>query len=366
MGISVFAVEDTAVQVTWRDLPTGPLRLRVGDAEVVVDSDGGPGAAVIGGLEPDTAYRLVAEPHRTGSLARRLRTLASPPGAELYRLATVSDCHVGGHDFGHLPRRYGGAASPHERCLGAALREAADWGAELVVAKGDLTQAGDPDEWSSAAAVLAVSPVPVQAIPGNHDTRGDLEGARRTLAAVGVPLAVGGAACRDLPGLRLVTADVTVAGRHGGRAGPVAGDVCAFAASAPGAVLVAVHQQFQRWERPTYWPPGIPASDGRAFLDALAATNPATLVTSGHTHRHRVRRHGPLRLSEVGSTKDFPGTWAGYAVHEGGIRQVVRRVADPGALRWTDATRRSFLGTWGPWASGTLGARCFSHTWPRR
>jgi len=137
-------------------------------------------------------------------------------------------------------------------------------------------------------------------------------------------------------------------------------------AGAVGPVLVAVHQQFQRWERTTHWPPGITSSDGRAFLDRLAGANPAALVTSGHTHRHRASHHGPLRLSEVGSTKDFPGTWAGYAVHEGGIRQVVRRVADPLALRWTDSTRHSYLGVWGAWAAWNRGARCFSHPWPSR
>jgi len=55
--------------------------------------------------------------------------------------------------------------------------------------------------------------------------------------------------------------------------------------------------------------------------------------------------------------------WAGYAVHEGGLRQVVRRVAEPSCLAWSEPNRRSLLGLWGPWASGFLRWRCFSHTW---
>ena len=46
------------------------------------------------------------------------------------------------------------------------------------------------------------------------------------------------------------------------------------------------------------------------------------------------------------------------------IRQVVRRVAAPDLLRWTDHSARAAGGAWGVWAPGRLGDRCFSHTWP--
>jgi hypothetical protein len=88
------------------------------------------------------------------------------------------------------------------------------------------------------------------------------------------------------------------------------------------------------------------------------------VITSGHTHRHRARRRGPLLLTEVGSPKDYPGTWAGYVVHEGGIRQVVRRVAAPDAIRWTEATKRALFGIWGRWSPGRLEDRCLTHVWP--
>ena len=100
------------------------------------------------------------------------------------------------------------------------------------------------------------------------------------------------------------------------------------------------HQLTLRPEAPFY-PPGMPA--GRRAIRSstrLAAAQPRSLVTSGHTHRHRRRTHGPVTVTTVGSTKDYPGTWAGYVVHDGGLRQVVRRVAAPDCLRWTEATRR--------------------------
>jgi hypothetical protein len=131
-------------------------------------------------------------------------------------------------------------------------------------------------------------------------------------------------------------------------------------------VFVAVHHQPQRWRVPNQYPPGIPGPAAGALLDALAAANPATVLSSGHTHRHRLHRHGPLVASEVGSTKDYPGTWAGYAVHEGGIRQVVRRIAAPEAIGWTEATYRALAGVWGWWAPGTPADRCFTHCWPPR
>jgi hypothetical protein len=67
--------------------------------------------------------------------------------------------------------------------------------------------------------------------------------------------------------------------------------------------------------------------------------------------------------TEVGSPKDFPGTWAGYIVHETGISQVVRRVAAPDVLAWTDYSGRAALGLWQLWSPGLRPHRCFHHEW---
>ena len=74
---------------------------------------------------------------------------------------------------------------------------------------------------------------------------------------------------------------------------------------------------------------------------------------------------GGVPWVEVGSTKDYPGTWAGYVVHEGGIRQVVRRIVRRDVIGWTERTKRAAFGTWGLWSPGTLDARCFVHPWGR-
>ncbi len=369
IGVSVFAVEDTTAQVTWDGLAAGPVRVAAGDAEVVIDHGGGPGAVMLSGLPPDTALEAVVEAEGAPAQQLSLRTLAPPPGPELFRLATVNDIHLGDPHFGHLPTvahpRHA-RHSPPRRCLEAAVSEAAAWGAQLLVAKGDITDHGSADEWALGAEVLANPGIPVEAIPGNHDVGREAVDGRATLAAAGIELRAGRPSARDLPGVRLVTVDTTVPRRNPGTIAASTAEAARLVAEAGGPVLVAMHHHLQRHRLMTHPPRGIPGAEAIPFLDAVAGANPATLVVTGHSHRHRSYRWGPITVAEVGSPQDYPGTWAGYVVHEGGIRQVVRRVAEPDAIAWTESTKRCFLGLWGRWSPGSLEQRCFSLRWPGR
>ena len=116
------------------------------------------------------------------------------------------------------------------------------------------------------------------------------------------------------------------------------------------------------------FPLPLPGWLGRsvANISASVAANPATLIIAGHTHRNRRYPVGGLTVAEVGSTKDYPGQWAGYSVYEGGIRQVVFRVAEPSAIAWTESTRRVLGGIWGWWSPGRLSDRCWTLEWPNR
>src|SRR5581483_11367733 len=120
-------------------------------------------------------------------------------------------------------------------------------------------------------------------------------------------------------------------------------------AAAPRGAVVALHQYPQRFHYPTFYPSGIPGPDAKLSLDAFAAAHPATLVLAGHTHRHRRHNYGPMVVAETGSTKDFPGSWAGYQVYEGGIMQTTRRIMDPAVIRWTERARHVIGGIWGVW-----------------
>ncbi|MDX6661090.1 MAG: 3,5-cyclic-AMP phosphodiesterase [Solirubrobacteraceae bacterium] len=347
-------------------LPPGEHTIEIADRVVGVIGDGGPAAHTIDGLPAATALDIVVDGHR----AATMRTLRPPAGRELCRFATVGDIHIGdGWTFGILPtvRDPGGAEDPPApRALSAAVRELTAWGAQQLVVKGDVTHHGRAGEWHTAAEILTGTGLPVVATVGNHDVCAGAVDGRPAMHAAGAELAVEGIVVRDLPGVRLLVADVSRPRRHTGSYRHVRGAVLEAATAAEGAVVLAQHHQLMRLPVPNHWPPGVMAPESARFLRALAEANPATLLTTGHTHRYRARRVGPLLLTEVGSTKDHPGAWAGYVVHEGGIRQVVRRIEEPGVLRWTEATRQALFGIWGRWSPGRLGDRCRTHDWPAR
>lgn len=353
----------------WARLP-GPGRLTAGPASADIDAASArrPGAIWLRGLNSDTTYQLRWAGETSGARLGHFHTVAPPPGDELFRFATVNDIHIGEQAFGfrHTMADPSGHPVPYPlRCLRAAIAEAREWGAQMLVVKGDLTQSGQPDEFATVATELAHAGVPAHVVLGNHDvTRRSADG-RAILQASGVD-APGDPVAIDVPGLRIVLAHSAVWARGPGAIDEQQRETLASlvgAASTP--CLVAMHHYPQRWRLPNLWPPGIPGPQARALLSALAKANPATMVASGHSHRHRRHLHQQvLTHAEIGSTKDYPGAWAGYVVHEGGIRQVVPRVADPDCIAWTEHSRRAVLGLWGMWSPGLRTHRCFSLTWP--
>jgi predicted phosphodiesterase len=235
-------------------------------------------------------------------------------------------------------------------CLRAAVTEINGWNPDLVLVKGDIAHTNVAEEYDLAFGALGRLTAPLLATAGNHDG-GDYQGADFAVEAARLGHSAQLVHIRDLGSWRIVVADTVVAGK---RSGTLEWD---------GPCLVALHHQLMRRRVPHYVPTGIPSLEAEPFLRQLTAVNPRVLVTSGHTHRHRVRRHGSLLVTEVGSTKDYPGTWAGYELYEGGVIQTVRRIADAEALTWNERTRQAALGIWGWWAPGTLADRCFSHSW---
>jgi hypothetical protein len=113
------------------------------------------------------------------------------------------------------------------------------------------------------------------------------------------------------------------------------------------------------------WPWGVQRAEARRFVEAVGAAHRHVLVTSGHTHRHRRWAHAGVTTTQVGSTSDHPGVWAGYVVHESGMRQVVRRIAQPDVLPWSERARDAALGAWGQVSPGRREARCFTLHWRR-
>jgi len=82
--------------------------------------------------------------------------MSVPPASALpTRLLHISDLHVGSRE-----------APEVERSLAGLIERAAP---ELVVASGDLTHRGRPEQHAAAAAFLRELGPPVLAVPGNHD-----------------------------------------------------------------------------------------------------------------------------------------------------------------------------------------------------
>ncbi len=387
--LHVFAVEDRAVQFSWAWLPATAMTIDIGGRRMEVGTapppwyrggrgrkpapgTAGPGAVTIGGLEPATSYEVaVGGPGLPLAKVTTVRTLPPPPGRLLSQFATISDCHIGELSVGpmkrlHDPRpRPAGLVPYPTRCAQSAIAEAEAWGAQLLVVKGDLTCEGEPQEIYPAADLLAAASIPVEVILGNHDVRGSVDTAA-VLTSCGIEVTRAPRA-RDLPGVRVVMGHSPLPNSHAGAvSGPDAASLAELSGAAAGPTVVALHHPPRRLPVQTHYPPSIQRRDSSRLMAALAKANPATLIISGHTHRNRRYRVDGLTVAEVGSTKDYPGQWAGYSVYEGGIRQVVFRVADPLAMVWTENTRRAIFGVWGWWSPGRLADRSWTLEWPNR
>lgn len=377
-GVDAFCVEPDAVQLAWSSLPAGRWHVSVGGrpTEVAVDAHGGAGNVVLDGLAPDTATRIELD-GPSGTVTLDLRTPRAPAGRELFRFATISDLHLGRGDkqfAGPFADRGAAPERPRSehgvdrqlRCAQAAIDDALAWGAQLLVVKGDICEETTEATWRQAAELLRDLPVPVLALPGNHDT-GSLRHFEPEVGAARHGLRVTrGVEHLDVDGARLILVDSTRAGNGWGAVDRHSDEVAQLAGEADTGVFVATHHHAQRFRMPLFWPHGIPGPDAARFAASLRAANPDAMISSGHTHRCRTRRVRGVAWSEVAATNHFPTVWAGYVVHEGGLRQMVRRISAPDVAEWSEQTRHMFGGTWALWATGTLGDRCVTLDWRPR
>ena len=321
---------------------------------------------MVDGLNPDTQYQMNLT-WSGGSTSLSLRTLRTPPGPLLAKIATVSDLHIGARRWGAsklMVDTSGHPVPPPTRCARAAITEAIEWGAELLIIKGDAVHHQDASHFSQLGDLLDEFPqLPMILLPGNHDVDQSSQDPVPTHIGNRKLSYVSHAETYDIDGITVIGANTTMPGRGRGTVGPIAESVCELTSSSSQPTFVALHHQLQLRPIPTHYPLGVPRAESRPFLKALAKANPQTLVSSGHTHRNRRQSHGTMITSEVAATRDWPGVWAGYSVHSGGISQLVRRVSAPDAIVWHEYSRRALFGIWGSWSSGPIDQRCFSHRW---
>ncbi len=307
------------------------------------------------GLAPDTVHEVDGV---------EVRTLPRPAGELLCRVTTVNDVHFGEVEAGRIDdlpdgpiRRAPPGAPPYPETMNrAAVEEMAAIDPVAVVVKGDLSMDGRPEEWEAFEGCYRDAfGARLHVVRGNHDAYRHQD-------------RYAGDQWIELPGLAIALLDTVVPGETTGRldAEQLAW-LADHAATADRPVLVLGHHQ--QWvagpgkrRSDDYFGIRPAASDG---LDEVVASQPRIVAyAAGHTHRHRVRRmnRSGVPSIEVGCTKDFPGTWAEYRVHEGGLLQVVHRISSPDALAWSESCRglySDFGIDYAGYALGSLADRCF-------
>jgi Icc protein len=304
------------------------------------------------GLAPDTEHVLDGI---------TVRTLARPPGDLLCRFATVNDLHFGeleagrldDHTEGPIQRAEPGEPPYPETMNHAAASEIDAIDPVAVIVKGDLTLDGTPEEFAAfEACYVDRFGARLVTTRGNHDGyRGQTEFA--------------GDHWVELPGVTVALVDTVIPGETTGRISDAQLEwLDDRAASSDGPVMVmGHHQQWLGGKRSDdYF--GLHPDSSDALAGVIERRPSIVAYTAGHTHRHRVRRTARgVPSIEVGCVKDFPGTWAEYRVHEGGIMQVVHRVSTPEALAWSERCRHLYADfgvDYETYALGTLADRCFT------
>jgi 3',5'-cyclic-AMP phosphodiesterase len=312
----------------------------------------------IEGLAPDTEFEVA------GCAGR---TLPRPPGALLCRIGTVNDVHFGETEAGRLddslPEEQAGIVRslpgepPYPETMNrAAADEMHAAGLDAVIVKGDLSVDGRPEEWAAFEACYRTAfGERLHVVRGNHDAyHGQTEYA--------------GDRWIDLDGLTVGLLDTVIPTQTTGglRDEQIEAIGDELAARSQPVLLMGHHQQWiggaSGRRSDDYFGLHPDASDA---LDELCARHPHVIgYAAGHTHRHRVRRmrRSGVPTIEIGCVKDFPGTWAEYRVHEGGVMQVVHRMSSPEALAWSERCR-SLYAAYGvdyeAYALGRLDERCF-------
>ncbi len=310
------------------------------------------------GLPPDADFELLGV---TG------RTLPRPGGELLCRIGTVNDVHFGETEAGWLDDslpaddvslvRSGPGEPPYPETMNrAAVDEMRSADLDAVIVKGDLSVAGEVHELAAFEACYRTTfGDRLHVVRGNHDAaHGQIEYA--------------GDRWIDLDGITIGLLDTVIPTMTTGglRSDQLASIEAEIEARAVPILLMGHHQQWvggaSGRRSADYFGLHPDASDA---LDEIVARHRHVIgYTAGHTHRHRVRR---MRRSgaptiEIGCVKDFPGTWAEYRVHEGGVMQIVHRMSAPEALAWSERCRHLYAAygvDYEAYALGTLDDRCF-------
>lgn len=309
-------------------------------------------------LDPDTEHDIDGLP--------AFRTLPNPPGERLATIATVNDVHFGEEECGVIhgsdigpTYRVGPGEPPYPETMNrGAVAEIVALDPDLVVVKGDLTERGAEEQLDAfERAYLDTFGDRLIYVRGNHESYN------------GVQYGATPYQHRVLPGVTVALLDTSIDGKPGGTVSAEQLEwLDALGADTDRPVLVMGHHQC--WSptsktRPEHYF-GIQPDASERLIEVFARRPALRGYFAGHTHRNRVRRFaatGDVPFVEVSCVKDYPGAWAEYRVHEGGVVQVFRRISSPDALAWSEQTRDMYAGTYHDLCFGAVEERNFVLTW---
>ena len=253
----VFAVEHDRVQLCIRP-ETGRAIIRLAGQAVEVEAVAGVAVVWIDGLFPNTTYVAHVDDAAgptLGSLTFRTRPAITGPTT---KFATISDIHLGLHDFTSISS----ISEPEDtespfalRCASGAIQEAVDWGAEMLLIKGDLTDSGATDEWDLAHELLDDLPIPGLITWGNHDVWKTREVEPQHIAA-SFGLEPGPVVTADLDTVRIVLVDTSIPGRGRGDLDQHRDELLDLVA-VDRPVYVGMHHNIMRTPKPWFIPYGV-------------------------------------------------------------------------------------------------------------
>ncbi len=358
----LFTVGVDDIVATFRTDGVHEVSTHVGGRTVV--TEGERHLVAVGGLEPSRAIELAVDgAPATELLPASFATLVAPAGRKLATFATVNDVHFGETVCGQLgtPEELGPVfhadegAEPYPEVMNrAVIADIAAIDPDVVLVKGDLTDAGTEEEYGAFLRAYGRFGARLHHVRGNHDAM------TSDTVAAHAPFAI------ELAGVTLAVLDTVVPGSDKGRVSALQIEwLDSLAAATTVPVLVFGHHH--PWDpasddrNPSYF--GINPDDSEALCGVIARRAAIAGYFAGHTHRTRLRRFAAARhvpIVEIACVKDYPGAWARYDVYEGGYVQTVRRATAPDALEWTEQTRNMFAGLYADYARGSLGDRCFA------